>query len=99
LWQQLLEELFHCPSQKLAHAKQPATTTSFTVVFGRMTVICHHAQPTGKEKLPRIRLHATNTGAAPLALLKKQVKTLFQLICCERKILFQLKKQAEKYEL
>ena len=25
LWEQLLEEVFHCPSRKLAHAKQPVT--------------------------------------------------------------------------
>ena len=31
--------------------------------------------------------------------LKKQVKTLFRLICGERKTLFRLKKQAEKYRL
>ena len=30
---------------------------------------------------------------APFASLKKQVETLFQLICCERKTLFQLKKK------
>ena len=36
---------------------------------------------------------------APCALLKKQVETLFWLICCKRKILFRLKKQAEKYGL
>jgi len=35
----------------------------------------------------------------PFASLKKQAETLFRLICCERKILFQLKKQAEKYGL
>ena len=29
---------------------------------------------------------------APFASLKKQVETLFRLICCERKILFRLKK-------
>jgi len=28
--------------------------------------------------------------------LKKQAETLFWLICCERKTLFRLKKQAEK---
>jgi len=33
---------------------------------------------------------------APFASLKKQDKTLFRLICCERKTLFRLKKQAEK---
>ena len=33
---------------------------------------------------------------APFALLKKQVETLFRLICCEKKTLFWLKKQAEK---
>jgi len=33
------------------------------------------------------------------ALLKKQAEIMFRLICCERKILFQLKKQAEKYRL
>ena len=36
---------------------------------------------------------------APFASLKKQTETLFRLICCERKILFRLNKQAEKYEL
>jgi len=36
---------------------------------------------------------------ALFASLKKQVETLFWLICCERKILFRLKKQAEKDEL
>ena len=29
---------------------------------------------------------------APFDLLKKQAETMFQLICCERKTLFQLKK-------
>ena len=33
---------------------------------------------------------------APFASLKKQVKILFRLICCERKTLFRLKKQAKK---
>jgi len=33
---------------------------------------------------------------APFASLKKQAETLFRLICYERKILFRLKKQAEK---
>ena len=33
---------------------------------------------------------------APFASLKKQAKTVFWLICCERKTLFRLKKQAEK---
>jgi len=33
---------------------------------------------------------------APFASLKKQAETLFRLICCERKTLFRLKKQAEK---
>ena len=32
----------------------------------------------------------------PFASLKKQTETLFQLICCERKTLLWLKKQAEK---
>jgi len=32
----------------------------------------------------------------PSASLKKQAETPFQLICCERKTLFRLKKQAEK---
>jgi len=32
----------------------------------------------------------------PLASPKKQTETLFRLIYCERKILFRLKKQAEK---
>ena len=32
----------------------------------------------------------------PFALLKKQAETLFRLICCEREILFRLKKQAKK---
>jgi len=36
---------------------------------------------------------------ALFASLKKQIETLFRLIYCERKILFQLKKQAEKYGL
>ena len=36
---------------------------------------------------------------APFASLNKQAETLFRLICCERKTLFQLKKQAEKYRL
>jgi len=36
---------------------------------------------------------------APFDLLKKQAETMFQLICCERKTLFRLKKQAEKYGL
>jgi len=36
---------------------------------------------------------------APFASLKKQAGTLFRLICCERKIMFWLKKQAEKYGL
>ena len=36
---------------------------------------------------------------APFASLKKQAETLFWLICCERKTLFRLKKQAEKYGL
>ena len=31
--------------------------------------------------------------------LKKQAETLFRLICWERKTLFRLKKQAEKYGL
>ena len=35
----------------------------------------------------------------PFVSLKKQAETLFQLICCKRKILFQLKKQAKKYGL
>jgi len=35
---------------------------------------------------------------APFASLKK-AKTLFRLICYERKTLFWLKRQAEKYEL
>jgi len=35
----------------------------------------------------------------PFASLKKQAETLFRLICCERKTLFRLKKQAEKNEL
>jgi len=39
------------------------------------------------------------TPEAPFASLKKQTKTLFRLTCCERKTLFQLKKQAEKYGL
>ena len=34
--------------------------------------------------------------SAPFASLKKQAETLFRLICCERKTLFWLKKQAEK---
>jgi len=38
-----------------------------------------------------------NVLFGPFALLKKQAKTLFWLICCERKILFRLKKQVEKY--
>jgi len=42
-------------------------------------------------------LNASNM--ATFALLKKQVETLFRLICCERKILFGLKKQAKKYGL
>ena len=33
---------------------------------------------------------------APFASLEKQAETLFRLICCEGKILFRLKKQAEK---
>jgi len=33
------------------------------------------------------------------ASLKKQTETLFRLIWCERKTLFRLKKQAEKYGL
>ena len=33
---------------------------------------------------------------APFASLKKQAEILFRLICCERKTLFRLKKQAEK---
>jgi len=36
---------------------------------------------------------------ASFASLKKQAKTLFRLIWCERKTLFLLKKQAEKYGL
>ena len=36
---------------------------------------------------------------APFASLKKQAETLFPLICHERKTLFRLKKQAEKYGL
>ena len=36
---------------------------------------------------------------ALFASLKKQAETLFRLICCERKTLFRLKKQAEKYGL
>jgi len=33
---------------------------------------------------------------APFASLKKEAKMLFRLICCERKTLFRLKKQAKK---
>jgi hypothetical protein len=36
---------------------------------------------------------------APFACAEKQAETLFRLIFCERKIMFQLKKQAEKYRL
>jgi len=32
---------------------------------------------------------------APFASLKKQTETLFRLICCERKILFRLKKKTD----
>ena len=35
----------------------------------------------------------------PFALLKKQAEILFRLICYERKTLFWMKKQAEKYRL
>ena len=35
----------------------------------------------------------------PVRFAEKQVETLFQLICCEKKALFQQKKQAEKYGL
>jgi len=42
---------------------------------------------------------STTPRDAPFALLKKQTETLFRLICCERKTLFRLKKQAEKYGL
>jgi hypothetical protein len=45
------------------------------------------------------RLHKKKDALAPFASLKKQAQTLFRLICCERKTLFQLKKQAEKYGL
>ena len=38
----------------------------------------------------------TNLMMAPFVSLKKQAETLFRLIWCERKILFRLKKQAEK---
>jgi len=36
---------------------------------------------------------------APFALLKKQAETMFRLICCERKTLFRLKKQAQKVRI
>jgi len=36
------------------------------------------------------------TIKATFASLKKQAETLFRLICCERKALFRLKKQAKK---
>jgi hypothetical protein len=36
---------------------------------------------------------------APFACAEKQAETLFWLIFCERKTLFPLKKQAEKYVL
>ena len=39
------------------------------------------------------------TVKAPFASLKKQDKTLFWMIRCERKTLFRLKKEAEKYGL
>jgi len=39
------------------------------------------------------------SSMAPFASLKKQAETLFRLICCERKTLFRLKKQAEKDRL
>ena len=38
-------------------------------------------------------------SSAPFASLKKQAEILFRLICWERKTLFRLKKQAEKYGL
>jgi len=44
-------------------------------------------------------VHHQMFNTAPFASLKKQAETLFWLICCERKILFRLKKQAEKYGL
>ena len=48
--------------------------------------------------LPHYLKYTPNTQA-PFASLKKQAETLFQLIYCERKLIFQLKKQAEKYGL
>jgi len=36
---------------------------------------------------------------APFVSLKKQAETLFPLICYERKIMFQLKRQTKKYGL
>jgi len=44
-------------------------------------------------------VNLSTLSMASFASLKKHAETLFQLIYCERKTLFQLKKQAEKYEL
>jgi len=44
--------------------------------------------------LKRVSGHAHQTS--PVRFAEKQDETLFRLICCERKILFRLKKQAEK---
>ena len=46
--------------------------------------------------LPYFKTAYSNFGPAPFASLKKQAVTLFQVICCERKILFRLKNKLKK---
>ena len=48
--------------------------------------------------LLRVTGELGHDAKASFASLKNQTETLFRLICCERKILFRLKKQAENMD-
>jgi len=54
---------------------------------------------TNSLKIPLPKAFLASTTMAPFALLKKQDKTLFRPICCERKTLFRLKKTSWKVRI
>ena len=53
------------------------------------------AEKTSRNIVPADLLWEKNTVLTE----KKQAKILFRLICCERKTIFRLKKEVEKYGL
>jgi len=71
----------------------------FAITVQAVTTRHQPANIDSKEKLEAAPQQRRLLPKVSFASLKKQAEALFPLICCERKTLLRLKKQAEKYGL